>query len=304
MRETVQTITVTITEREDGKTVRSVLKGRLGFSSHAVASLTRTENGIRVNGCRAFSSAVLHAGDELAAEISDRREPKASVTPGDWPLEIVYEDDYLLVVNKPAGMTAHASNFVPDTPTVAGALAFSRGGDFLFHPVSRLDKGTTGLMVVAKNGYVHNLLRRSLHTEAFRREYRGISLGVPEPPAGVIDLPIGRAEGSVVARAVRPDGAQAVTEYEALRATAGGLCLLRLRPLTGRTHQLRVHLAAMGHPLAGDWLYGTEDPALIARPALHSAELWLTHPVTGEALHLTASMPEDMERLVRESVPL
>lgn len=243
---------------------------------------------------------ILRTGDVLQVETGDHRPPKVTPTPGDWPLPIVWEDGHLLVVNKPAGMTAHASNFLPGTPTVAGALAWSRGTDFVFHSVSRLDKGTTGLMVVAKSGYVHDLLRRSLHTSRFRREYRAVCIGCPSPEQGTVDVPIGRDETSAIARCVRPDGQPAVSHYEVL-AKGDGLSLLRLVPETGRTHQLRVHMASIGCPLAGDWLYGTEDPALIPRPALHSYALTLTHPVTGDILRLTAPPPEDMARLVPES---
>ena len=154
-------------------------------------------------------------------------------------------------------------------------------------------------MVVAKSGYVHDLLRRSLHTPRFIREYRAVCIGCPEPGAGAIDAPIGRDESSTIARMVRPDGQSAVSHYEVL-SSQNGLSLVKLLPETGRTHQLRVHMASIGHPLAGDWLYGTEDPDLIARPALHSYALTLTHPVTGEVLHLTAPLPEDMARLVAE----
>ena len=295
----LETITRTITAGEDGSTVRHILKAKLHFSSHAISRLTRSENGILVNGQHARTTFVLHTGDVLTVETGDHRPPRVEVIPGDWPLPIVWEDGHLLVVDKPAGMTAHASNFLPDTPTVAGALAWSRGTDFVFHSVNRLDKGTTGLMVVAKSGYVHDLLRRSLHTDRFIREYRGICMGCPDPKSGTIDAPIGRDESSAIARMVRPDGQSAVSHYEVL-SSQGGLSLVRLLPETGRTHQLRVHMASIGHPLAGDWLYGTEDPELIARPALHSYALTLTHPVTGEILHLTAPLPEDMTRLVPE----
>ena len=257
------------------------------------------ENGILVNGQHARTTCILHTGDVLQVETGDHRPPKVEVIPGDWPLPIVWEDGHLLVVDKPAGMTAHASNFLPDTPTVAGALAWSRGTDFVFHSVNRLDKGTTGLMVVAKSGYVHDLLRRSLHTSRFLREYRAVCIGCPEPEKGTINAPIGRDETSTIARMVRPDGQSAVSHYEVL-SSSNGLSLVKLLPETGRTHQLRVHMASIDHPLAGDWLYGTEDPDLIARPALHSYALTLTHPVTGEILHLTAPVPEDMARLVSE----
>ena len=296
----LETITKIITAEEDGATVRHVLKAVLHFSTHAVARLTRAENGILVNGRHARTVDVLHTGDVLRVETGDHRPPKVLPTPGDWPLPIVWEDGHLLVVDKPAGMTAHASNFLPDTPTVAGALAWQRGTDFIFHSVNRLDKGTTGLMVVAKSGYVHDRLRRALHTDAFYREYRAVCLGCPQPLQGTIDAPIGRDETSAVARKIRPDGQSAVSHYEVL-VPGDALSLVKLVPETGRTHQLRLHMASIGHPLAGDWLYGTEDPGLISRPALHSYALRLTHPVTGEVLSLTAPLPADMRRLVAES---
>ena len=141
------------------------------------------------------------------------------------------------------------------------------------------------------------LLRRALHSEELRREYRALALGRVTPPRSVIDAPIARAEGSLVKRCVAPDGLPSRTEYEVL-SYHGELTLLRLAPRTGRTHQLRVHMASLGHPLAGDWLYGTEDKTLIARPALHSYELWFTQPVTGQELHFTAPIPQDMQRLM------
>ena len=296
----LETITKTITAAEDGSTVRHILKAGLHFSTHAVARLTRAENGILVNGRHARTVDILHAGDVLQVETGDHRPPKVLPTPGDWPLPIVWEDGHLLVVDKPAGMTAHASNFLPDTPTVAGALAWQRGTDFIFHSVNRLDKGTTGLMVVAKSGYVHDRLRRALHTEGFYREYRAVCLGCPQPLQGTIDAPIGRDETSAVARKIRPDGQSAISHYEVL-APGEALSLVKLVPETGRTHQLRLHMASIGHPLAGDWLYGSEDPALIPRPALHAYALRLTHPVTGEVLSFTAPLPADMRRLVPES---
>ena len=296
----LETITKTITAAEDGSTVRHILKAGLHFSTHAVARLTRAENGILVNGRHARTVDILHAGDVLQVETGDHRPPKVLPTPGDWPLPIVWEDVHLLVVNKPAGMTAHASNFLPDTPTVAGALAWQRGTDFIFHSVNRLDKGTTGLMVVAKSGYVHDRLRRALHTEGFYREYRAVCLGCPQPLQGTIDAPIGRDETSAVARKIPPDGQSAISHYEVL-VPGEALSVAKLVPETGRTHQLRLHMASIGHPLAGDWLYGSEDPALIPRPALHAYALRLIHPVTGEVLSLTAPLPADMRRLVPES---
>ena len=293
----MEILTYTVPPEEDGVCVRHILKAKLHFSTHAVARLTRAEDGIRVNGVHARTVDPVHTGDVVAVRSDDLRPPKLLPTPGNWPLPIVYEDEHLLILNKPAGMTAHASNFLPDTPTVAGALAYQRGADFIFHVVNRLDKGTTGLMAVAKSGYIHDRLRRTLHTEGFYREYRAVCIGCPDPPTGTIDAPIGRDETSTVRRMVRSDGQQAVSHYEVL-SSRNGLSLVKLLPETGRTHQLRVHMAYIGHPLAGDWLYGTEDPDLIARPALHSCALALTHPVTGERMTFPAPFPADMQRLL------
>ena len=293
-------ITRTVTPDEDGLTVRRYLRGKLHFSARAVSRLTRAETGIMVNGERAFTIRVLRAGDCLEVETGDHKPPKKPLIPGNWPLLVLWEDEHLLILDKPAGMTSHASNFDPDAPNVGGALAYQRGGDFVFHPVNRLDRGTSGVMVVAKSGYIHDRLRRMLHSRAFLREYRAICTGRPNPSNGVIDAPIGRDERSIVARMVRPDGAEAVTAYETLSVSdTENLSLVRLCPRTGRTHQLRVHMAHIGCVLLGDWLYGVETP-LIARPALHSYKLALRHPVTDERLELTAPLPDDMGRVAEQ----
>ena len=290
-------VSYTVPPEDNGATVRHILRARLHFSAHAISRLVRVPDGILVNGQPVHTPFVLQTGDRLDVQTAAHRPPSAVITPGPWPLPVLWEDEHMLVVNKPAGMTAHASNFLPDTPTVAGALAWSRGAEFIFHPVSRLDKGTTGLMVIAKSGYVHDLLRRSLHTPDFRREYRAVCVGRPVPDKGTIDAPIGRDTRSAVARMVRPDGSPAVSHYQVLK-TQGAFSLLRLRPETGRTHQLRVHMASIGCPLVGDWLYGVENLTLISRPALHSAALALVHPVTRELISVSAPIPDDMQRLL------
>lgn len=290
-------VSYTVPPEDNGATVRHILRARLHFSAHAISRLVRVPDGILVNGQPVHTPFILRTGDRLDVQTADHRPPSAVITPGPWPLPVLWEDEHILVVNKPAGMTAHASNFLPDTPTVAGALAWSRGAEFIFHPVSRLDKGTTGLMVIAKSGYIHDLLRRSLHTPDFRREYRAVCVGRPVPDKGTIDAPIGRDTRSAVARMVRPDGSPAVSHYQVLK-TQGAFSLLRLRPETGRTHQLRVHMASIGCPLVGDWLYGVENLTLISRPALHSAALALVHPVTRELISVSAPIPDDMQRLL------
>ena len=299
----METISHTISPEQDGATVRHILRAQLHFSSHAVSRLTRVENGILVNGKHARTVDILHAGDTLTAKTGDHRPPRAAVIPGGWPLPVVWEDGHLLVVNKPAGMTAHASNFLPDTPTVAGALAWTRGTDFLFHPVNRLDKGTTGLMAVAKSGYVLDLLRRALHTQAFRREYRAVCLGCPAPERGTVDAPIGRHHTDRKKMAVLPTGRPAVTHWEVLERFSGPLrhTRLRCRLETGRTHQIRVHLAYLGHPILGDTVYGAKKPVPgLQGQCLHAVGLRFLHPRTGEAVELCCPLPEEFQAQLRK----
>lgn len=294
----LRTLTRTIGEAEAGRTVESVLTNELALSKSLIRRLKRRETGILLNGARAYTTARVRPGDVLAAEIGDDA-PRA-LRPVPLPLVIVYEDEDLLVLDKPAGLAVHPTQDPEETTLEHALTAYLKPGEAP-HPVSRLDRGTTGLMAVAKNGYMHELLRRRLHTDAFSREYRGICIGVPSPPAGRIALPIGLADGSRYRRATVPGGAPSCTDYETLvswDAPEGRLSLLRLLPQTGRTHQLRVHLAAIGHPLLGDWLYGNEAPERIARPALHSAALRLVHPLTGAVLTLRAPLPADMAALL------
>ena len=279
-----------------GRTVRAYCKGCLGVSTSLFNRIKCREGGLLLNGAPVFANVVLKEGDLLEISLEDPP-PSTPLSPVPMALDIPYEDEFLLVVNKPAPLPVHRSSFAPEEPTLAQGLAAYWGTEVPFHPVNRLDRGTTGLMVVAKSGYIHNLLRQQLHTDSLYREYRGISLGVPNTPRGRIPLPIARAEDSAIKRAVSPDGDPAITDYEVLR-TAGGLALLRLIPRTGRTHQLRLHMAAVGCPLLGDWLYGREEPERIARPALHSALLSFLHPVTGARIRLTTPLPPDMARLL------
>ena len=290
-------MTITVTSGQSGRTIRSLLHYDLGMSTALLNHLKRREGGILLNGVPAFTNAIVAAGDQLAVDLRDDA-PATPIHPIPMELDIRYEDEFLIIIHKPAPLAVHASSFAPEEPTLAGGLAHYLGPELVFHPVNRLDRGTTGLMVVAKNRFIHNALRQMLHTKAFYREYRGITVGMPDPPAGTVSLPIGRAEGSPIKRCVRTDGAAAVTDYKTL-SVVRNLALVQLVPRTGRTHQLRVHMAALGHPLAGDWLYGVEDPSLIPRPALHACLISLRHPITGEDLTMQAGLPEDMAQLLR-----
>ena len=290
-------LTYTVTPEEDGRMVKGILRGSLQLSYTLLKSLKWRENAILLNGQSVHVNTIVHAGDVVSVALSERTPREDLYCANAAKPDIVYEDDDLLVLNKPAGIAMHPKSGDASASSLAAILTSYLGEGSVPHFVSRLDKGTSGLLIAAKSGYVHDRLRRALHSSDLRREYRAVAVGRVEPPYGVIDAPIGRAEGSIIRRCVRADGLQSLTEYETLQVN-DRFTLLRLRPQTGRTHQLRVHMAYLGHPLAGDWLYGTEDKTLIARPALHSYELWFTQPVTGQELHFTAPIPQDMQRLM------
>lgn len=290
-------LTYTVTPEEDGRMVKGILRGSLQLSYTLLKSLKWRENAILLNGQSVHVNAIVHAGDVVSVALSERTPREDLYCANAAKPDIVYEDDDLLVLNKPAGVAMHPKSGDASAPSLAAMLTSYLGEGSVPHFVSRLDKGTSGLLIAAKSGYVHDRLRRALHSSDLRREYRAVAVGRVEPPYGVIDAPIGRAEDSIIRRCVRADGLPSLTEYETLQVN-DRFTLLRLRPQTGRTHQLRVHMAYLGHPLAGDWLYGTEDKTLIARPALHSYELWFTQPVTGQELHFTAPIPQDMQRLM------
>ena len=290
-------LTHTVLPEEEGRMVKGILRGSLQLSYTLLKSLKWRENAILLNGQSVHVNAIVHAGDVVSVALSERTPREDLYCENTAAPNIVYEDEDLLVLNKPAGVAMHPKADDAAAPSLAAMLTGYLGEGSVPHFVSRLDKGTSGLLIAAKSGYVHDRLRRALHSSELRREYRAVAVGQVTPPCGVIDAPIGRADGSIVRRCVREDGLVSRTEYEVLQTTER-FTLLRLRPETGRTHQLRVHMAYLGHPLAGDWLYGTEDKNLIARPALHSYELWFTQPITGQELHFTAPIPQDMQRLL------
>lgn len=276
----------------DGRKIRSVLQAQLGLSAGLVTRLKHREGAVLLNGRPAKTLDTVHAGDRLSVEVGDAGGSAFAPVPA--RLSILWEDEDILILDKPADMAVHGRSDKGE-PTVGSAVAAYLGTAAPFHPVNRLDRGTTGVMCAAKTGYMHERLRRLLHTEGLRREYLAITQGVPEPRSGVIDLPIGR-RGEEKRFCVREDGAASLTRYETL-AEGDGLALLRLRPETGRTHQIRVHLSHIGCPILGDRLYGRVS-AEIARPALHSSRLTLVHPLTGVTVEAAAPLPEDMRAVL------
>jgi RluA family pseudouridine synthase len=290
--QTMERLELTVAPAQAGRTVGSLLRRELSMADGLISSVKFREDGILLNGRPARVTAHVAAGDVLTVRIADTG--RNTAMPLDLPLPILWEDDSLAVIDKPAGVGVYGEG----TPNIAGILANMWGDSIEFHPVNRLDVGTTGLMVAAKDGYAHDRLRRLLHTDDFRREYLAVAEGIVVPDAGTIDLPISRDPVEGARRTVDPDGLPSRTDYEVL-AVRGGRSLLRLRLHTGRTHQIRVHMAAVGHPLVGDPLYGTPSPD-ISRPALHSHRLVLRHPITGQLLDITSPPPEDMERLMNQ----
>ena len=289
-----RTLEYTIPPEGEGKRVRAVLQGALGLSAGLVTRLKHRPGSVRINGDGARTIDLLHAGDRLSVDVGDAKE--SAFVPAGPRLDVAWEDEDIIIINKPAGMATHGRSDRRE-PTVGAMVAAYLGTSAPFHPVNRLDRGTTGLMCAAKTGYMHERLRRILHTDAFRREYLAICTGVPPEAEGEIDAPIARYNEEK-RFCVREDGAPSLTRYKVL-LTWEGRSLLRVRPETGRTHQIRVHMASIGCPLLGDRLYGRLSREL-DRPALHSAALTLIHPLTGETVSVRAPLPEDMRTLLPE----
>ncbi len=287
-----------VTAELAGVRVDTLLKRYLRLSGTVVRRVKWLEDGILVDGVRVNTRFCPREGQVLSVRLSDP-ERRSGIVPAPGPLDVVYEDEDLLVLNKAPGVPVHPGPGHFDD-TICNFLLYYydlKGIEGDAHPVHRLDRGTSGLLVVAKHPHAQEVLKEQLHTPQFRRTYLAVCEGEPWPAGGVIDAPLGPKEGSLVEQEVRPDGKAARTRYETLWSD-GKRALLRLELDTGRTHQIRVHMAHLGHPLVGDFLYGTEDSSLIARPALHSWRVAFRHPITGKELSFTAPLPADMEVLV------
>lgn len=273
---------VTIEKDWEGLRVEQVLRRRWHMADGYISSLKFRPGAILLNGENVRTGAAVKSGDVLSADISDR-DGHNPAEPMVFPLRFVYEDEYLAVLDKPHGMAVHGS-LRGGACTVANALAALWGQEQSFHPVNRLDKGTGGLMVIAKCGYVHDRLRRALHSNDFVREYEALCEGQVEAEQGRITLPIGKAAGTK--RCIDPLGESAETEYQVLERRED-TTRLRLRLHTGRTHQIRVHLSALGHPICGDRLYGAALPFEEDAFALESVYVRFRHPISGEVIEIS-----------------
>ena len=282
-----------------GRRVKYFVRGGMGVSCGQFAAL-KQRGGLLVNGQPVHANHALCPGDTVTVLLEDAA--RESAAPEEGPVNVVYEDEDLLIIDKSAPLATQCSPKQPGG-TLENRLAHryrDLPGGFVFRPLNRLDRGTSGLMAAAMNAHATQRLQRQLHTDAFLREYLAVVEGRMEGE-GVVDAPIAKEQAATVRRVVDCErGQPAVTHYRVERP-GERYSLVRLRLETGRTHQIRVHLAHLGHPVAGDFLYGTELAALPRRFALHSTYIRLTHPVTGEVIEAESPLPEALAKLLEEN---
>ena len=288
-----------IDEDSAGLRVEQFLR-RKRYSGQNLSEIKRMPKSILVNGVHYYMRQELSAGDHLQVRICETQNSE-KIPPTKLPLDIIYEDEDLLVLNKPAGMPIHPSlnNY---TNSIANALAYyfqSQGKPFIFRCCNRLDRDTSGLTIVSKHLVSGSILSDMTKYREVHREYLAIARGSVTPSEGTIPAPLGRKEGTIIERTVDWEhGEDAVTHYKVVKE-ANGHSLVSLRLETGRTHQIRIHMKYLGYPLIGDYLYNP-DMEYMTRQALHSHHMEFTHPITGEHMSFTAPLPEDMARVMQE----
>lgn len=270
----------------------------LGYSEKILIRLRKDDRLVLVNNEPSFLNRILNKDDRLVVILKEIASSE-KILPVNLPLEIAYEDEDIVVVNKPAKMPIHPSLNNYDN-TLGNALAYryrSEGEEFVYRCVNRLDRDTTGLTIVAKNMLAAAILYDEMINRKIERTYYAIVMGEFACLSGTIDLPIGRKEGSTIERIIDYEhGDEAITHYEVIKQ-GNGLSFVSLKLDTGRTHQIRVHMKAMGHPLLGDFLYNPDDN-MLSRQALHAGKLSFTHPISGEEIILVAKIPADMEEII------
>lgn len=282
-----------VPNRFNGCSLNTILRKELGISKRLLKIL-RLNKGILLNGKPVrVKETNVKAGEILELKLNDC-ETRDTTDPQDIPIKVVYEDENMLVVDKQAGIVVHPTYNYPDN-TLANGIAYywkSKGEEYPIRYVNRLDKGTSGLIIVGKNRYACSLLQKT-HID---KQYIALVWGEFNIDSGIIDMPIRRKHESFIERQVGEGGKRAVTKYEVIEHLQG-MTLLKLNLITGRTHQIRVHLKTLGHPVIGDTIYGP-DTDLIGRPALHSHKLCFYYPFIKNVLGLTAPIHKDMEDLI------
>ena len=283
-------LTYTVTSEYSGRPLIHFLRGYVKLSTHIVGTLRHTENAVLVNGVPSRVIDRVTEGDNVTVLLPEKTEPPELF---DMPLDILYEDNDLLVVNKPSGIAVHPTHNHPNG-TLSNAVAFyliKNGGEpSAARAVGRLDKVTSGVMIFAKNIFAASLLNGNL-----QKTYYAVVHGEMSG-SGTVDAPIYRPDYNKTERAVG-HGDKAVTHWEALE-NFDGKTLLKIKTETGRTHQIRVHMAYTGHPLAGDEMYGGEKTDALKRAALHCASVTVTHPVTKETVSFSAPLPDDIKNSI------
>lgn len=275
-------------EREDGVSVKEYVRSVLGFSARTLKN-AKYNGAITVNGVSVHTNHVLKAGDVLTLVIPEST--SESVVPQDIPIEILCETEDFLIVNKPSGMASHPTLTHKDGTLANAVMHYYRRIPFTFRLLTRLDVDTTGACVIAKNACFAGLFS-SLQPV---KTYNALCVGILAPEFGTIDEPIARAEDSIIKRKIDPSGKPAQTLYRTL-AHKNGLSLVEAIPLTGRTHQIRLHLAHIGCPLYGDFLYGTELPG--ERTRLHCRKVAFSLPQSDTVFEIEAPLPPDFQKLM------
>lgn len=293
-------IKIKISEEYSGLSVGEILRNKAEVSSSLLKRLKKTPDGITLNGKRVFVNEKIKVGDIIAIVIKDEASSE-NIFPTKGKINIVFEDEDLLIVNKDAKTPIHPSKGHP-YDSLANKVAFyyeSKGEKFVFRCVTRLDKDTSGLCIIAKNSYVHDLLSKQMKNGKIQKIYKAVVVGNIKKEHGIIDKNIRRIPNiATIKREVCKDGgARAITEYKKI-STQNGFSLIEIKLHTGRTHQIRVHLSSEGYPIAGDWLYGKEDE-IIGRQALHCEKISFIHPISKKPLSFAAPLPEDMKKLLK-----
>lgn len=275
--------------------LRNILYEKL-LLSHSLVVRLKQENRIKVNGVPARTNQPINPGDVITIDVEFTEEN--TIIPEPIPLEIIYEDQDFLVVHKPAGLSTHPSR-KNGTGTLANAVAYywrNRGQNTIFRPINRLDRDTSGLVLIGNNQFAHQAIFNPKKSPIFERHYLALVEGVLTEDQDCIDLPIAHPDINLRRRIVHPEGRKAVTHYRVLTRFPQHT-LLALKLETGRTHQIRVHLSFLGHPLCGDLLYGSPSP-LIDRQALHAYLLRFIHPRSGEEIRLELPLAADIKRAI------
>lgn len=282
-----------VDEDSDKKTVKYILKNKLKISERLIKRLKYNQK-ILCNSLPVYINSTVKAGDVVEAVI-DFEENNEGIIPEKINLDIIYEDEALIAVNKKPNMVVHpsAKHFAG---TVANGLMYylkEKGINTLIRPVSRLDRDTSGIIVFACNQYIQESLIRQMNKRIFKKTYLGIVSGIITQEKGTIDLPIARKPGSIMLRHISNEGLPSVTHFRVIERL-NNASLLEFNLETGRTHQIRVHCQAIGHPLIGDTLYGGNISNIAQRQCLHSYKSSFIHPLTGSLISLTAPIPDDI----------